>query len=222
MLFQVLRQLAPDMSYRSLVALGIGGVQGLPVASFEKKDAERLLFFCSKDEIDKHSDQLLLSALPSWFKPPTPSRKRVESSLGIRNSFSHDSLLHANIRSIRRVSGEELAPMNGFKAALPPARKRLKVDTMRPVPRVHWNKMTPFSGLTEADGNNGGQYKASLPVVIPSKHVTVGSTSATQRKSFSSSSHSKQIVPLNPLPLKKHGCGRNPIQDCSEVRYYDH
>lgn len=205
------------MSYRSLVALGIGGVQGLPVASFEKEDAERFLFFCSRDGNDKHSDQLFLSVLPSWFKPPIPSRKRVEPSQGI-STVSHDSLAYANIPSIRRVGGEERAPMNGFKAPLLPARKRLKVATMRPIPRVHRNKMTPFSGLTEADGNNGYLPKASLPVVTPSKHVTVGSTSATQRKSFSSSSQSKQIISLNPLPLKKHGCGRNPIQDCSEVK----
>ena len=46
--YQVLRQLAPDVSYRSLVALGIASIQGLPVASFEKDDAERLLFFCSR------------------------------------------------------------------------------------------------------------------------------------------------------------------------------
>lgn len=222
MLFQVLRQLAPDMSYRSLVALGIGGVQGLPVASFEKEDAERLLFFCSGDENDKHSEQLLVSVLPSWFKPPTPSRKRVEPSQGIRSTLSHDSPAYAKIPSIRRIGGEEPAPMNGFKAPILPTRKRLKVASMRPVPRMNRNKMMPFSGLTEVDGNNGGLSKGSLPVVTPSKHVTVGSTSATHRKSFSSSSQSKQIISLNPLPLKKHGCGRNPIHDCSEVRYHDH
>ncbi|XP_023524673.1 AT-rich interactive domain-containing protein 4-like isoform X1 [Cucurbita pepo subsp. pepo] len=217
---QVLRQLAPDMSHRSLVALGIGGVQGFPVASFEKEDAERLLFFCSRDENDKHSDQLLVSVLPHWFKPPTPSRKRVEPSQGMRNTLSHDSLAYANIPSVRRVGREEPAPMNGFKAPLLPARKRLKVATMRPIPLVHRNKMKLFSGWTEGDGNSGGQPKASLPAVTPSKHVTVGSTSATQRKSFSSSSQSKQqIIPLNPLPLKKHGCGRNPVQDCSEEEF---
>ncbi|XP_022980513.1 AT-rich interactive domain-containing protein 4-like [Cucurbita maxima] len=217
---QVLRQLAPDMSYRSLVALGIGGVQGLPVASFEKEDAERLLFFCSKDVNDKLSDQLLVSVLPSWFKPPPPSRKRVEPSQGIRSTLlSHDRLAYANIPSIRRVGREEPASMNGFKSPLLSTRKRLKVASMRPIPRVHRNKMMPFSGLTEADGNNGGQPKACFPVVTPSKHVTVGSTSATQRKSFSSSSQSKQIISLNPLPLKKHGCGRNPIQDCSEEEF---
>lgn len=216
---QVLRQLAPDMSYRSLVALGIGGVQGLPVASFEKEDAERLLFFCSGDENDKHSEQLLVSVLPSWFKPPTPSRKRVEPSQGIRSTLSHDSPAYAKIPSIRRIGGEEPAPMNGFKAPILPTRKRLKVASMRPVPRMNRNKMMPFSGLTEVDGNNGGLSKGSLPVVTPSKHVTVGSTSATHRKSFSSSSQSKQIISLNPLPLKKHGCGRNPIHDCSEEEF---
>ncbi|XP_031738284.1 AT-rich interactive domain-containing protein 4 isoform X2 [Cucumis sativus] len=216
---QVLRQLAPDISYRSLVALGIGGVQGLPVASFEKEDAERLLFFCSGDGNDKHSEQLLVSVLPSWFKPPTPSRKRVEPSQGIRNSLSHDSLSYAHIPAIRRVGREDPVPMNGFKASLHPARKKLKVASMRPVPRLHRNKMTPFAGLTEVDGNNGGLSKASLSIVTPPKHVTVGSTSATHRKSFSSSSQSKQIISLNPLPLKKHGCGRNPIQDCSEEEF---
>jgi len=50
---QVLKHLAPEISYRSLVALGIACVNGTPVSSFDMKDADRLLFFCSnqcKDE----------------------------------------------------------------------------------------------------------------------------------------------------------------------------
>ncbi|MCD9645401.1 hypothetical protein HAX54_034279 [Datura stramonium] len=41
--FERLETLGLDVSYRSLVALGIASIQGLAVASFEKDDAERLL-----------------------------------------------------------------------------------------------------------------------------------------------------------------------------------
>jgi hypothetical protein len=44
----VLKHLAPEISYRSLVALGIPWVNGTPVYSFDRQDADKLLFFCSK------------------------------------------------------------------------------------------------------------------------------------------------------------------------------
>ncbi|KAI3733662.1 hypothetical protein L6452_13111 [Arctium lappa] len=61
---QVLRHLAPDISYRSLVALGIASVQGLVVASFQKDDATRMLFFCRRPENNVHMNINI---------PPTPT-----------------------------------------------------------------------------------------------------------------------------------------------------
>lgn len=68
------------MSYRSLVVLGVASIQGLPVASFEKDDAQRLLFFCGKQisDTDTSNHDALLSQIPNWLTPPLPSRKRSE------------------------------------------------------------------------------------------------------------------------------------------------
>ncbi|KAB1218290.1 AT-rich interactive domain-containing protein 4 [Morella rubra] len=210
---QVLRQLAPDVSYRSLVALGIASIQGLPVASFERNDAERLLFFCSRLGEDTCTNDLIFSSPPSWLRPPAPSRKRSVPSQETTPAF------HEGVSN--RVDGEDkdTGLRNGVSMPLLPARKRLKVAAMRPIPHVRRHKMTPFSGISEADGHDGGQVKANLPVVTPMKHGIVGSTPTTQRRSYSSSSQAKQIISLNPLPLKKHGCGRSPMHNCSEEEF---
>ena len=212
-----MRQLAPDVTYHSLVALGIASIQGVPVASFEKDDAERLLFFCSSQGKDT-SNELIFSNPPAWLRPPAPSRKRShpcqDLSLG-----SHDRHGFPNQAVSRtEVANKDKGPSNGVSTPLLPSRQRLKVAAMRPIPHVRRPKMLPFSGISEADGHDGAQVKANLPVP-PTKPSIVGLTPPTQRKSFSSSSQAKQIISLNPLPLKKHGCGRSSIHTCSEVNH---
>lgn len=93
---------------------------------------------------------------------------------------------------------------------------------MRPIPHIRHQKMLPFSGLTEANGHDGGgQLKANLVVPSSAKHNSGGANPVTHhRKSLSSSYQAKQIISLNPLPLKKHGCDRSPIHVCSEVSAY--
>nr|CAD1838055.1 unnamed protein product [Ananas comosus var. bracteatus] len=71
---QVLKNLAREVSYRSLVALGIASVQGIPVASFEKEDAERLLFFCNGQDSGFHIPADLLSRMPTWSSSFTRKR----------------------------------------------------------------------------------------------------------------------------------------------------
>lgn len=212
---QVLRQLAPDISYHCLVALGVASIQGIPVASFEKEDAERLLFFCSSKGKDISND-LVFSNPPTWLRPPAPSRKRPhETILGFHNGHRVPNQAIPKLEE----DDKERGPSNGVSLPLLPARQRLKVAAMRPIPHVRRPKMTPFSGISEADGHDGGQVKANLPVAPPTKLSIVGLTPSTQRKSFSSSSQAKQIISLNPLPLKKHGCGRSPIHACSEEEF---
>lgn len=208
-----MRQLAPDVSYHSLVALGIASIQGIPVASFEKEDAERLLFFCSSQGKEISND-LVFSNPPSWLRPPAPSRKRSqETSPGSHNGHRVSN----QVVSKSEEEDKERGPSNGVSLPLLPARQRLKVAAMRPIPHVRRPKMTPFSGISEADGHDGVQVKAIVPVAPPTKLSIVGLTPSAQRKSFSSSSQAKQIISLNPLPLKKHGCGRSSIHTCSEV-----
>ncbi|KAA0059361.1 AT-rich interactive domain-containing protein 4-like [Cucumis melo var. makuwa] len=218
---QILRQLAPDVSYRSLVGLGIASIQGLSVASFEKDDAERLLFFCSRKEKDLFLSNLTDSTLPSWLKPPAPrkrSKYMKDTSLG-----SHDIIEHLKVLPGSRIhsANMEIGSRNGFSTPMfpLPRRRGMKIAAMRPIPHVNRHKMISFHGISEMGGHNGGLLKASVPSSNPTKHVTVGSASVFQQKVFPSASQYKQIIPMNPLPLKKHGCGRSHIQACFEEEF---
>lgn len=86
---------------------------------------------------------------------------------------------------------------------------------LRPIPHTRRHKMIPFSGYSEIGRFDGDHTKGSLP--MPPKHGASGGTPVTHRKAFSGSYQRKQIISLNPLPLKKHDCGRAHIQVCSEV-----
>ncbi|XP_022844418.1 AT-rich interactive domain-containing protein 4 [Olea europaea var. sylvestris] len=214
---QVLRQLAPDVSYRSLVALGVAGVQGLAVASFEKEDAERLLFFYKQQVKDSNSNNLRISSFPTWFRPPPPSRKRsLEKSIGSQNG-----LVSGNQATVKKEDNGDMESglVNGVPVPLVPARQMIKIAAMRPIPHIHHQKMLPFSRISEADGNDGSQTKVKSSIVPSTKHGGAGVAPVTQRKSTAGSYQAKQIISLNPLPLKKHGCGRNPIHVCSEEEF---
>lgn len=169
--------------------LGIASIQGLSVASFEKDDAERLLFFCTRQGKADHTENSVLTRPPSWLTSPAPSRKRSEPC-----------------RESKGVESENVCNV----------RPKLNAAAMRPIPHTRHHKMLPFSGFSEIERYDGDQVKANLPVA-PLKHSSAGLTPVTHRKSLSSSYQAQQIISLNPLPLKKHGCGRAPIQVCSEV-----
>ncbi|XP_047962528.1 AT-rich interactive domain-containing protein 4-like [Salvia hispanica] len=205
---QILRQLAPDVSYRNLVALGIASIQGLAVASFEREDAERLLFFCSRLGENGISNNLKIGSPPSWLKPPPPSRKRP--------SICHE--LNPSVANGTFIKKEENEPVlsNGVTVPSTTHRRRIKIAALRPIPHVRHQKMLPFSRISEADVHNGGPVKANLPPPPP-KHNS-GTTPASHRKS-TSTSLAKQVISLNPLPLKKHGCGRSPLHVCSEEEF---
>lgn len=75
---QVLRQLAAESSYHSLVALGIAGVMGAPVAAFQKEDAHHLGSLKRlPDDIFNNEMAMNSLAVPSWLTPPVASRKRM-------------------------------------------------------------------------------------------------------------------------------------------------
>ncbi|KAF8388676.1 hypothetical protein HHK36_025356 [Tetracentron sinense] len=218
---QVLRQLAPDVSYRSLVTLGIASIQGASVAAFEKDDAERLLFFCTRQGKDLLPNYSVLSCLPIWMKSPAPSQNRSEPCQETRY-FTHCGLVGENGAGVIKRDQDnkkETGSMNGVSMSLVPVKQKLKVSAMRPIPHTRHHKMLPFSGISEAGGHDGGQAKVNLSIVPSTKHSILGPTPVTHRKSLSSSFQAQQIISLNPLPLKKHGCGRSPIQVCSEEEF---
>lgn len=84
---QVLRQLAAESSYRGLVAMGIAGVEGAPVAAFQEEDAARLVSLkCTWNDAsdnDRLSNHL---ALPPWLAPPAASRKRLKLLPSVKSS----------------------------------------------------------------------------------------------------------------------------------------
>ncbi|URE03607.1 ARID/BRIGHT DNA binding domain [Musa troglodytarum] len=87
-------------------------------------------------------------------------------------------------------------------------RKRTNTTAMKPIPHSRKHKLLSFLGVPLADANNGNQHKLLPPAP------------AIQRKSSASSLRAQQIVSLNPLPLKKHGCNRPPVQVVSRGGFY--
>ncbi|XP_021761880.1 AT-rich interactive domain-containing protein 4-like [Chenopodium quinoa] len=216
---QVLRQLAPETSYHSLVALGIASIQGLAVASFQKDDAERLLFFCANQDTDRHPHNDDLTAPPSWLRPPPPSRKISGTGQG-SSPCSHDCYLSENQAATTKAEQEDKGTRfyNGTYNPAFPIRQKIKVAAMRPIPQSNIRKMMPFTGIVQADNYDTGQVKLSLPALPPTKHSVLASNPAPNRRA-TNAFQAKQIISLNPIPLKKHGCGRPPIQLCSEDEF---
>ncbi|KAK7328674.1 hypothetical protein VNO77_22791 [Canavalia gladiata] len=193
---QVLRQLAPNVSYRSLVMLGIASIQGLPVAAFNKDDAERLLFFCTRQEKENFPNIPVFSGIPSWLMPPPPSRKRSEPC-------SRTKSIDSSSQGIEYIGSH---------------RQKLNLAAMRPIPHPFRHKILPFSGLAGGEKHDADHGKSSQPLA-PIKHNVSGHNSVTHRKSALNSFQAHQVISLNPLPMKKHGCDRAPIQACSEEEF---
>ncbi|MED6136523.1 AT-rich interactive domain-containing protein 4, partial [Stylosanthes scabra] len=128
---QILRQLAPNVSYRSLVILGVASIQGLPVASFHKDDAERLLFLCTRQGKESSTNDPVFSGHPTWLMPPVPSRKRfVSCSRKKSEDFRSD-------------------------------RHKLDFAAMRPIPHSNHHKVLPFSGSSEGEKYDGEHGKSN-------------------------------------------------------------
>jgi hypothetical protein len=200
---QVLKHLAPEISYRSLVALGVGCINATPVASFDRQDADRLLFFCTSQRKDLVTENGPYFHLPRWSASLTKDRAKVASE-SKPNSFGVNGTLEDKKPPIEGPSS-----LTSFKAKLKPA-------TMRPIPHSRQQQMHPFMGFPEATVHETSQVKPNLPVAPPVKHNSVPASTAAHRKSTSGPSHTQSIIQLNPLPMKKHGCDRLPIQMCSE------
>ncbi|KAK3133400.1 hypothetical protein QOZ80_6AG0536080 [Eleusine coracana subsp. coracana] len=194
---QVLKHLAPEMSYRSLVALGIGCINGTPVASFERQDADRLLFFCTSQRKDFANENGPYFHLPRWSASLTKDRTKI----GLESKPNG-------------VLEDKKHLMEGPSSI--PSKFKLKPATMRPIPHSRKQQMHPFMGFPEATIQDVSQIKPNLPVAPPVKHSLAPAAQITHRKSTSGPSHTQSIIQLNPLPMKKHGCDRLPIQVCSE------
>ncbi|KAL5232406.1 hypothetical protein ABZP36_031182 [Zizania latifolia] len=196
---QVLKYLAPEISYKSLVALGIACVNGTPVSSFDREDADRLLFFCT----NQYKDQAIVNTqcfhLPRWSASLT--KERMRGSPESKPSTS----------SVNGVGDDKKHLMKG--SSLLSVKRKLKSATMRPIPHSPKRQMHPFMGIHQSIIHDASQVKPSLPAPPPVRHPVAPTT---QRKLSSGPSRAQPAIPLNPLPMKKHGCDRLPIRICSE------
>ncbi|OWM66853.1 hypothetical protein CDL15_Pgr002648 [Punica granatum] len=207
---QVLRQLALDPSHHGLVALGIASIQGMAVASFDMDDAERLLFFCSAETEDSVSPTdfgLSPRSTPVWLRPPVPSRKRPERSQTTSPHFNSE-------QACSNGSQEDGEKSEGRDWA----RQRLKAAALRPIPRIHPRKIQLFLRTSQRDGFDEGQARDGS-AVPPVRQRVIRPASLAYRRSSAKSFQSRQMISLNPLPLKKHGCDRSAIQHCSEEEF---
>ncbi|XP_006661267.1 AT-rich interactive domain-containing protein 4 [Oryza brachyantha] len=198
---QVLKHLAPEISYRSLVAVGIGCINGTPVASFDRRDADRLLFFCTNQHKDLAIENGPYFHLPRWSASLTKERVKM----GLESK--------PNLSGVNGIPEDKKHLMEGPSSS---SKAKLKPATMKPIPHSRKQQMHPFMGFAEATVHEPSQAKPNLPVAPPVKHNSVPAAPTTHRKSVSGPSHAQSIIQLNPLPLKKHGCDRLPIQMCSE------
>ncbi|MCI15460.1 AT-rich interactive domain-containing protein 4-like, partial [Trifolium medium] len=89
---------------------------------------------------------------------------------------------------------------------------------MRPIPQSHRQKLLPFSGFSEVERYDRDHGKSNQ-LLAPIKHNGLGPHSVTNRKSVSNAFQTHQIISLNPLPMKKHGCDRAPIRACTEEEF---
>jgi hypothetical protein len=192
-----LKYLAPEISYKSLVPLGIACVNGTPVSSFDRQDVDRLLFFCKNEAIVNG----LYSHLPRWSASLVKDRLKGTPE-------SKSSTFSAN-----GVGEYQKHPMKGTSLLVKP---KLKSAKMRPIPHSSKRQMHPFVGIPPSFIHDASQVKPSLPAP-PVRHNALPVAPTTQRKLSSGTSRVEPAVPLNPLPMKKHGCDRLPIGICSEV-----
>uniref|UniRef100_A0A0E0ICR8 ARID domain-containing protein n=1 Tax=Oryza nivara TaxID=4536 RepID=A0A0E0ICR8_ORYNI len=193
---QVLKYLAQETSYKSLVPLGIACVNGTPVSSFDRQDVDRLLFFCKNEAIVNG----LYSHLPRWSASLVKDRLKGTPE-------SKSSTFSAN-----GVGEYQKHPMKGTSLLVKP---KLKSAKMRPIPHSSKRQMHPFVGIPPSFIHDASQVKPSLPAP-PVRHNALPVAPTTQRKLSSGTSRVEPAVPLNPLPMKKHGCDRLPIGICSE------
>lgn len=191
-----------------MVSLGVASIQGSSVASFEKEDAQRLLFLTTKqgESLKKNNNP---QNPPAWLRCPPPTRKRCMSIQGF-------------IPSPKNMFNPKI--YNGFeekKSNAEPPRKRLKTAALKPIPHVGNRRLLPFSGEHTHGIRVKNHVKFNLPNVPFPRHTP--SATVSHRKAASNSFHEKTPnmgLCLNPLPFKKHDCSRCSIDSCSEVSLY--
>eukprot|EP01018_Ginkgo_biloba_P012967 Gb_05236 [translate_table: standard] len=226
---QILRQLAAQPSYWNLVSLGIAGVDGLPVAAFQKNDAESITLL----KHGKIDDPKIDCSLPLWFATPLGSRKRPRlddsnidcTNIGLDVRYGKQrSPVRSDHLGIGRLDQEKKSLTKAGSCSKP----RLHLlAAMKPVPHISKDKLVPFGTLV-------GGPPASLPrkTVISSTGAVKGHHSyLTSSPSVAPSNDGNHpaagIVPaqhalsLRFSATRKHGCIRQSLDECSEEEFLE-
>ncbi|CAM6096760.1 unnamed protein product [Calypogeia fissa] len=223
---QVLRQLSAEPSYRSLVALGIAGVQGSAVAAFRKEDA--ILLASSKFERSPN----YTGPIPDWFKPPVATKKRV--NLFQATKSLNENPVDQNGSSSIPKSAEESSSSGGKSesqtatgTATPTKSERrfTNLAPMKPIPHKAGKGPHPYAAVVAA-ANAGWSMKVNMPNGTSGKMGRPHSNSVighgTSNAASGPGNYTPSITPgslllaANAPLVKPHGCSRQPIDDCAE------
>uniref|UniRef100_A0A0E0AW50 Uncharacterized protein n=1 Tax=Oryza glumipatula TaxID=40148 RepID=A0A0E0AW50_9ORYZ len=110
---QVLKYLAQETSYKSLVPLGIASVNGTPVSSFDRQDVDRLLFFCTNQDEDEAIANGLYHHPPRWSA--SLAKDRVKANMVSKPDYSllfSQSRVGSQVRDSPSPEALTLPPVN--------------------------------------------------------------------------------------------------------------
>ncbi|CAM6048469.1 unnamed protein product [Sphagnum compactum] len=225
---QVLRQLSADLSYGSLVSLGIAGVEGAPVAAFEKKDALHLTTLKRMQEevsgpIRRPYDGFPTPLpIPSWLEPPPARRKGIGllSSDGPNDSMSDED----HDRNFNRLPSSKTEEVMTTQTAT-------EVAKLKPMRHTTRRKLMPFAGAIMAAAQAGWSMKLDRPTGGERnkgrQRLDAGRPRPNPRvpgpimndQAPAAAEHAPFPLPVTPLHIKPHGCSRPHIDVCSEVEF---
>ncbi|KAL3697125.1 hypothetical protein R1sor_011201 [Riccia sorocarpa] len=232
---QVLRQLSAEASYRSLVALGVAGVEGAAVAAFRREDTFRLS--STKTDRSKETDlsaSLAHRSIPSWLTPPVASRKRVKLFHSCSPSVN-DSLSDEDGASSSKAANGDKSSSSDMSAPAPGAKSDSKytlgrtskhnlalLEAMKPVPHKAGSRTNPYA-VVVATAHAGWSMKVNMPNGLTGKVGRPHSSSLTgslpnmpSMGGQTAITPSSLLLAVNAPLVKPHGCSRQPIEDCAE------
>uniref|UniRef100_A0A0E0ECH6 Uncharacterized protein n=1 Tax=Oryza meridionalis TaxID=40149 RepID=A0A0E0ECH6_9ORYZ len=183
---QVLKYLAQETSYKSLVPLGIASVNGTPVSSFDKEDVDRLLFFCTNQDEDEAFGNGLYHHLPRWSA--SLAKDRVKGNIVSKPAM-------AQIQSSSLVNCTLLAVLCGKvtdKQRKPPS---LVPEVKRPWLSCSFPELISSGRLEELDAHHHTPKQSSM--VPPLARLPVGDLPCDP------DFHPK-FTPPEPKPRAKH------------------
>ncbi|KAG0576309.1 hypothetical protein KC19_5G070800 [Ceratodon purpureus] len=207
---QVLRQLAAETSHRGLVAMGIAGVEGAPVAAFQEEDAAHLVSLKrSWDDAGDNEDLNNFLAMPSWLAPPAPSRKRLRVLPVVK---SNDNLAEEDKKPSKDyINGGASSSKQGNIALL---------AAMKPIPHTGRRKFMPFANAVMAAQHAGWSMKLDVSNRVDRRRQRRPESARPRSTSFMPGQIGGAAGSFLPPPIvKPHCCNRPHMEQCTEEEF---